>query len=183
MVTDPDFKEIDKVLAGDLHAYPALIDRYKRYVYSIILKVLQNKFEAEEAAQDTFVKAYHALKNFNRESKFSTWLYRIAFNTAISYKRRQNKPHYDIEETVISHTDENTLEKKDKAKFVHQAMNQLSDTDRRMLTLFYLQEFSLEEISEITSSPANTIKVRIHRARQRMAEELLLLLKKEALTL
>jgi RNA polymerase sigma-70 factor (ECF subfamily) len=185
MTNDPEHVRMDKILAGDQHLYAELVDKYKSYAYTIAQKILQNWPEAEEATQDAFIKAYHHLRGFNRQSKFSTWLYRIVFNTAISYKRRNRRQFQSIENTVIEYSQEaeGMLEKNDKKKFLQLAMAQLNEADRTALTLFYLDEFSLEEIAEITGMQANTAKVRIHRARQRLADELTTLLKKEALTL
>lgn len=185
MTTDPDLIHIDRVLAGEQNVYAELVDKHKRYAFTIALKILQNRPEAEEAAQDAFIKAYHHLNDFNRESKFSTWLYRIVFNTAISYKRKHKANFQNIENTVILYTgdSESSLERNDKQKYLSQALAKLNDQDRTALSLFYLDEFSLEEIGEITGLPANTMKVRIHRARTRLAEELKLILNQEALTL
>jgi RNA polymerase sigma factor (sigma-70 family) len=185
MTIDPDFLLIDRVLAGETSLYTQLVNRYKSYVYTICYKILQNRPEAEEAAQDAFIKAYHAVKNFNRQSKFSTWLYSIAFNTAISYKRKHKYNMQSIENTIIEYQQdaEGMLEKSDKKKYLLKAMEKLNNADRAALTLFYLDELSLEEIAQITGTPANTIKVRIHRARLRMADELKSILNKEALSL
>lgn len=185
MTVDPDLVIIDKVLAGAQAAYAGLVEKHKRYVFTIAFRILQNRAEAEEAAQDAFVKAYHHLAGFNRQSKFSTWLYRIVFNTAISYKRKNKPVFQDIGKTVIAHGQEadGMLEKKDKRVYLERAMANLSEADRTALSLFYLEEFSLEEIASITGIQVNTLKVRIHRARQRLADELKNILKKEALTL
>lgn len=177
---------IDRILAGEQQLYAELVNRYKSYAFTIALKILENKPEAEEAAQDAFIKAFHHLRSFNRESKFSTWLYRIAFNTAISYKRKRKASFQSIENVVIEYGSdggEGMLERNDKKRFINQAMTKLNEADRLALNLYYLQEFSLEEIAEITSMAANTVKVRVHRARQRLADELKVLLQKEALTL
>jgi RNA polymerase sigma-70 factor (ECF subfamily) len=185
MKQDPEHLLIDRILAGEQALYAGLVDRYKNYAFTIALKIVQNRSEAEEIAQDAFIKAFHGLKNFNRDSKFSTWLYRIAFNTAVSYKRKHRQPLQSIEHTIIhlAHEGEGSLETKDKKKYIDLALSKLGEADRTALTLFYLEEFSLEEIAEITQTPANTIKVRIHRARQRLAEELKSILNQEALTL
>src|SRR4051812_44198556 len=174
MTNDEDLAVIDRILAGERDLYAGLVDRYKSYTFTIAMKILQNRPEAEEAAQDAFIKAFHHLKGFNRQSKFSTWLYRIAFNTAISYKRKHRQQFQSIENAVIEYSPdaEGALEKTDRKKFLNLAMGKLNEADRTALTLFYLQEFSLEEIAEIMSMQANTIKVRIHRARQRVADEL-----------
>ncbi|MBT1699691.1 sigma-70 family RNA polymerase sigma factor [Fulvivirgaceae bacterium PWU4] len=180
-----DLAIIDRVLAGEQNLYAELVNRYKSYAYTIALKILQNRPEAEEAAQDAFIKAFHHLSGFNRQSKFSTWFYRIVFNTAISYKRKHRHQFQSIDTAVIEYHQEAdvTLEKNDKQRYLQQAMAKLNEADRTALTLFYMQEFSLEEISEIMSMQANTVKVRIHRARQRVADELKNILQKEALTL
>jgi RNA polymerase sigma factor (sigma-70 family) len=185
MTQDRENQLIDQIIAGETNLYAELVDRYKSYVYTIALKILQHKPEAEEAAQDSFIKAYHALKGFNRQSKFSTWLYRIAFNTAVSARRKHRHQFQSIEHTIIEYGQEaeGMLERTDKKKYLQLAMEKLSDADRTALTLFYLEEFSLDEIAEITSMQANTIKVRIHRARLRVAEELKGILNQEALTL
>jgi RNA polymerase sigma factor (sigma-70 family) len=185
MTIDPDLKYIDRILAGEQSVFAELVDKHKRYAYTIAFKILQNRPEAEEAAQDSFIKAYHHLAAFNRESKFSTWLYRIVFNTAVTYKRKRKYNFQNIENTVIAyaHDTEGALERDDKQKYLSHAMAKLSDQDRTALSLYYLDEFNLEEIAEITGMPTNTMKVRIHRARQRLAEELKSILNQEALTL
>lgn len=185
MTHDPDLPTIDRILAGEQSVYADLVNRYKSYAYTIAYKVVQNRMEAEEVAQDAFVKAYHHLKSFQRESRFSTWLYRIVFNTAITYKRKNRPDFQSIEKTVIAqgHEGEDRIERNDKRRYLEMAMSRLNQADRTALTLFYLEEFSLEEIADITGMLANTIKVRIHRARQRLADELKTILKSEALSL
>jgi RNA polymerase sigma-70 factor (ECF subfamily) len=185
MTIDPEHSRIDRILAGEQHLYAEMVDRYKRFAFTIAKKILIHRPDAEEATQDAFIKAYHHLKGFNRQSKFSTWLYRIVFNTAISYKRKHRYQFQDIETAVIKHhyDDDGELERNDKKRYLDLAMSKLSHADRTALTLFYLQEFSLEEIAEITGMQANTAKVRIHRARQRLAQELTAILNHEALTL
>jgi len=185
MTNDPDQYIIDKVLAGEQSLYAELVNKYKSYAFTIAQKILQNRPEAEETAQDGFIKAYQHLAGFNRESKFSTWLYRIVFNTAISYKRKSRQQFQSLESTVIEYSQDadGILEKTDKKKYLNQALLKLNEADRTALTLFYLEEFSLEEIAEITGMQANTAKVRIHRARLRLADELKNILNQEALTL
>lgn len=186
MVNDKeDIQLINRILAGEQNLYAQFVDRYKTYAFTIAFRILNNRHEAEEAAQDGFIKAYHHLRNFNRQAKFSTWLYRIVFNTAISYKRKQRVSFYSIEHTIIEHYQdaEKILERQDKTRYLNEAMNRLNEADKLAISLFYLKEFSLEEIGEITGMQPNTAKVRIHRARLRLADELKRILQKEALTL
>ncbi|MBL0741305.1 RNA polymerase sigma factor [Chryseolinea lacunae] len=183
--SNPEHLIIDRILAGEAGAYAELVNKHKSYAFTLAMKILQNRGEAEEAAQDAFIKAYHHLNTFNRDAKFSTWLYRIVFNTAISYKRKHRQTFQSIEHTVLEYSPdaEGSLERMDKRKYLALAMAKLNEADRTALTLFYLNEFSLEEIADITGLEANTAKVRIHRARLRLADELKLILNQEALTL
>lgn len=186
MITPEEENQLlDRILAGDKQAYARLVDKHKSIAFTIAFKVLDNRAEAEEAAQDAFIKAFQYLKNFNRQARFSTWLYRIAFNTAISYKRKHKVVFQSVEQTVIPQAGlaEYDLEQHDKLQFVHKAMQALNEADRLALQLFYLNEFSLDEVAAITTQNINTVKVRVHRARQRLAEELKRILKQEAITL
>jgi RNA polymerase sigma factor (sigma-70 family) len=176
---------LDRVLGGEQQAFALLVDAHKSYAYTIALKILNNRPEAEEAAQDSFIKAYQNLKFFNRQAKFSTWLYRIVFNTAISYKRKHRVKLDDIEKADQVSSKENGvgLEQADKSEFIQLALEKLSEADQLAIQLFYMKEFSLEEISGILNQPINTVKVRVHRARQRVGDELKKILREEALTL
>ncbi len=176
---------IDRILAGEERCYAELVDEYKSYAYTIALKVVANKADAEEVAQDAFIKAFHYLKNFNRQARFSTWLYRIAFNTAISRKRKTRVSMESLEHQQVANPDSADvhMERDDKQVFLTRALGRLNDADQLAIQLFYMKEFSLEEVADMMGQNANTIKVRIHRARQRLAEELRSMLKSEALTL
>ena len=176
---------IDRIIAGEQSLYNHLVEKHKDYAYTIAFNILNNEEDAEEVTHDSFVKAYQNLKKFNREAKFSTWLYRIVFNTAISRKRKVKMKKQDIYDTDLnlSESPKSELEIEDQKRFINKAMSAMSAADSTVLTLFYLKEFSLEEIAEITEDKLSTVKVRLHRARKRLAEELTNLLKNEALTL
>jgi len=185
ITTQEEYLLIDRIIAGEEALYATLVDKYKSYAYTIALKVVENRAEAEEVAQDGFIKAFHYLKKFNREAKFSTWLYRIVFNTAISYKRKNKQQFQSIENSIIEYSEraDSEIEKDDKRIFLDQAMKKLSEADRIAVQLYYIKEYSLEETAEILNQNINTLKVRVHRARQRLANELKRILQEEALTL
>ncbi len=185
ITTQEEYSLIDRIVAGEEALYATLVNKYKSYAYTIAFKVVENRAEAEEVAQDGFIKAFHYLKKFNREAKFSTWLYRIVFNQAISYKRKNRQQFESIENSIVEYSDraDSDLMKDDKRVFLSQAMEKLSDADRIAVQLFYLKEYSLEETAEMLGQNINTLKVRVHRARQRLADELKKILKEEALTL
>lgn len=176
---------IDRILAGDERCYADLVDRYKSYAYTIALKIVNDRAEAEEVAQDAFIKAFNYLKNFNRQARFSTWLYRIVFNTAISRKRKHRIATEDIGKRQVINPEraDSAMERSDKAIFIGKALKKLNEADQLAIQLFYIKEFSLEEVADLMGQNANTVKVRIHRARQRLADELKMILKQEALTL
>ena len=175
---------IDQILAGRQEMYARLVDQYKSYAFTIALKILNNKPEAEEAAQDAFIKAFQHLKSFSRRARFTTWLYRIVFNTAVSYKRKNRHIMSSIENhDKGAHNEEFALERHDKSVFLALAMEKLNEADRMAIQLYYIKEFSLEEVAEMMGQRMNTLKVRVHRARQRLADELTRILKEEALTL
>jgi RNA polymerase sigma factor (sigma-70 family) len=88
-----DGQLIDAVIRGDQAAYRSLIDRYQKYVFTIAYNILKNREEAEEAAQDVFIKVYKTLRGFERKSKFSTWLYTIAYRTALDYQKKEEIPY------------------------------------------------------------------------------------------
>jgi RNA polymerase sigma-70 factor (ECF subfamily) len=185
ITTQEEYNLIDRIIGGEEALYATLVDKYKSYAFTIALKVVQNRAEAEEIAQDGFIKAFHYLKKFNREAKFSTWLYRIVFNTAISYKRKSKQQFQSIENSIIEYSEraDNEIEKEDKRIFIDQAMKKLSEADRVAVQLYYIKEYSLEETAEMLNQNINTLKVRVHRARQRLADELKRILHEEALTL
>src|SRR5690606_37891917 len=180
-----DLKLIDRILAGEQNVYAQLVERYKNYAFAIAMRIVQSRPDAEEAAQDAFIKAYHSLARFNRDARFSTWLYRIVFNTAVSYRRKQKHVFQSIENAIVEYdqNSEKVLEQKDKSRFLEMGLAKLNEADRVALTLFYLKEMSLEEIGSITGMMPNTAKVRIHRARLRLAEVMKNILRLEALSL
>ena len=124
------------------------------------------------------------MKKFNRQAKFSTWFYRIVTNTAITKGRKNRIVGEDIDNAYkVGTVPKSSLESEDRHNFVRLGMALLSEQDSLMISLFYLKELSLEEIAEVTNLKANLIKVKLHRARKRLAEHLKTILKEEALNL
>lgn len=181
---DPDYNLIIKILNGDASCRNELIIRHKDYAYTIAFNVLNNAEEAEEIAHDAFVKALKNLHKFNQDAKFSTWLYRIVFNAAISQQRKRKQHLTDLDAGKhVSANDRDSLELKDKQKFIALAMSELNELDKTAITLFYFDELSLDDIADIMQMNLTTVKVRLHRARKRLALAMKDILKEEALTL
>ena len=170
---DRDLPTIERILRGEAVAFRELVERHKDYAFTVSLRILNNREEAEEAAQDAFVRAYNALATFNREAKFSTWLYRIVVNCALTVQQKRKMKTEDLENVKILRggTDaSDALKQKEQRHFIERALKLLSPDDVTMITLFYLKENSLEEIAESIGIETNTVKVKLHRARKRLAE-------------
>jgi len=177
MSTGPsDIEIISRVLKGEQQAYAELVKRYQNYVFTLTLRFIKSREDAEEVSQDIFVKAYRSLADFRGESKFSTWLYTIVNTTCITFLRKKrlnvqsldNEKVFETVESQDSGLNANQVERKSRANMVNSSISMLSYDDSEILTLFYKAEQSLEEISQILGLEQNTVKVRLHRARQRL---------------
>lgn len=184
-----DINILNRIRTGDKAAFKELINRHKDYAFTVAYRILNNREDAEEVAQDAFMQAFGALKSFNAESKFTTWFYRIVFNAALMQKRKNKVMLIDIETSseafLVSHSSDSAedLQKNERKNAIQKALQNLSADDTAMITLFYLKELSLEEIAEITKISAETAKVKIHRARKRLAEEMKKMLNEEVQSL
>jgi RNA polymerase sigma factor (sigma-70 family) len=175
-----DNEIISKVLSGDHQAYAGLVDRYQSYVFTLALRMVKTREDAEEVAQDVFVKAYKYLADFKGASKFSTWLYTIVHNTGISFLRKKKLDVHSLDnEQVFERADNldsgmraNMVEQKSKIRMVHEAISMLSTDDAQIITLFYKAEQSLEETAQVLGIEVNAAKVRLHRARTRLKEKM-----------
>jgi RNA polymerase sigma factor (sigma-70 family) len=184
---DTDLALITAVLAGDTAAYAQLVKRHQRFVFTLAMRFSKNREDAEEIAQDCFVKAYRALGTFKQSSKFSTWLYSITYTTAMTFLRKKRVATQSIndDENVLQIAnnngdfDANQFEKKSGYVYLNQAIDLLMPDDAAIITLFYKGERSLEEIGEALHMEPNTVKVKLHRARHRLKEKLQYLLKDE----
>ena len=183
-----DIELIDQVLAGNQAAYADLVKRHMRFVFTLAMRFAKGREDAEEIAQDCFIKAYRSLSSFQRQAKFSTWLYSIVYTTAMTFlrKKRVGTDSIDDENTFIqvesqsSAYDVNNAENKSRSFYLNQAIEQLLPDDATIITLFYKGEQSLEEIGQALGMEANTVKVKLFRARQRLKEKLERNLKHEA---
>jgi RNA polymerase sigma-70 factor (ECF subfamily) len=170
-----DIAIIERIKTGDKSAYRDLVHRHKDFAFTVAYRILNHREEAEEAAQDAFIQAFSALNDFNQTAKFTTWFYRIVFNAALSAKRRQKLTETITETRALAFSVMDTtqdMHKKERNTQIQRALAQLSPDDVTMITLFYLKEHSLEEIAAITAISSETIKVKLHRARKRLAEVL-----------
>jgi len=182
-----DIQLINLVLAGNQAAYAVLVKRHQRYVFTLVMRFTKKREDAEEIAQDCFVKAYKALGQFQQQAKFTTWLYHIVYTTSMTFLRKKKLDTYSLDDNTVfiqaklvaSEVKPDSTEQKSKSYYVNLAISKLLPDDATILTLFYQGEQSLEEIAGVMQMETNTVKVKLHRARHRLKEKLESLLKEE----
>ena len=181
---------IDKVLQGDTNAFAYLINKYKDMAYTVAIKIVKSHEDAEEVAQDSFLKAYEKLDSFKGNSKFSTWLYTIVYRNSITKIRKKKVATSDIDDYVMDNYSEGSefpqieaIKNGEQQKYVREAIDRLPEKDALLITLFYMNESSVEEIEQITNLTQSNIKVKLFRARKKLNTELSFLLKEEVNTI
>lgn len=172
-VTDIDL--INRILDGGVSEYAVLVERYKDMAFTIAYRIVNNREDAEEVVQDAFLKTYKSLKQFKRKSKFSTWLFRIVYNTSVSKKRLKRMPVSSFEDlnfnaTVIQedHETDSQIQEAEKASMLEKVLNALTEEERTIVTLYYLDESSIEDIHSITGLSRANVKIKLFRARKKM---------------
>lgn len=175
-----DMEIISQILLGDQKAYAELVEKYRNYVFTIVLRYVKSREDAEEVSQDVFVKAYRSLADFKGTAKFSTWLYTVTTTTCITFLRKKklevqsldNERVFASADNIDSGMSANQVEQKAKVNMVNEAIKMLNPDDAQVLTLFYKGEQSLEEIAHIMGKEPNAVKVQLHRARTRLKEKM-----------
>lgn len=185
-----DTNKIKQIIAnvknGKSDAFRLLVEEYQHLAFTIAYNIVKNRQDAEEVTQDSFVKVFNKISQFKEESKFSSWLFKIVYNTALSKIRKKQldtfsleHDDYSIEYGVDSHNGWNQMVLDDQKKYIHRALDRLSEKDKIVLTLFYLADENLAEIGKITNEKQGTVKARLHRARSKVYDQLNVLLKNE----
>ena len=186
-----DDEIIEKVRNGGKRHYACLVDRYKDRAFTFALRILKNREDAEEAVQDAFVRAYNALEKFEGTAKFGTWFYRITYNTCLSklgtkraaFESIQYDENEEYDVLSREHSDALAqLEHDDMIMLVKKIIDTLSPKYSSVLSLFYFQELSHEEICEVTQLPLGTVKAHLFRARVLVQERFQQIERKEKST-
>ena len=167
---------INQIVEGDTNSFTILVDRYKDLVFTLALRMLKNREEAEEVAQDTFIKTYKSLEKFKGDSKFSTWIYRVAYNSCLDRIKKNKKHLNDVEINEFTEHQvvsiDNALDKmeiKEREDAIQKCIETLPSEESFLLTLYYFDDLSLDEISKIVGITANSIKVKLFRSRKKLA--------------
>ncbi|EAQ99847.1 RNA polymerase sigma factor [Maribacter sp. HTCC2170] len=189
MNLEQDQPYIERALKGDMNAFAKLVDRYKFMVFTLAMRMVKNREEAEEISQDTFLKVYNALGTFKGDSKFSTWVYKIAYYRSLDYiKKIGRTPNLSpiegfVENSVVDGRDViDQLEQNEKRGAIKEALQLLPGDDGILITLHYFEELSLNEISVIMGIKVNNVKVKLFRARKRLHHILLSKLEPEIIS-
>lgn len=178
-------EKIKQVKRGDQSAYEDVVSFYQNKIYQHVYRMLGNQHEAEDIAQEAFIRAYINIHSFDDRRKFSTWLYRIATNLTID-RIRKRKPDYYLDAEMkgtegldmysrLATDDplpEEEVEGLELQNHIHQEISTLPPKYRGVIILRYLEEFSLQEISDILDIPLGTVKTRIHRGREALRKKL-----------
>lgn len=166
--------KIEHILAGKTEEFVYFLDTYGQQVFTLIVRMVDSESDAEELTQDTFLKAFQHLSSFNGKSQFSTWIYRIAYNTALTALRKKNieltadeKLWNTISDTetddLLDDTSENQIEK------LREALDRLPADERALITFFYEEEKNISEIAVITGQTEGNVKVKLYRLRKKLA--------------
>ena len=174
-----DLEIIDSIRNGNHSDFALLIDKYKNRAFSLLNRMLKNEMDAEEVLQDSFLKAFNGINSFKNEAKFSTWLYKIVYNTALtrlSGKRRKIENEMSsIEDSLELESDYDfkETEKTDLSNFVNNMVEQLPPKYATVINLFYMEGLSCEEISKVMNNTVTSVKVILHRSRNALKDLLI----------
>ena len=171
---------IDQAIVGKEEGFRVLLEKYNSYAFSIAIRLIKDDQEAEEVVQDAFMRAFKNIAKFKRSGKFSTWLYRIVYNTSLTRLRKRKLPiisldeplnyKFDVPDNYISGFEK--LAQEDRVLFLNRAIDNLAVKESLAVALYYTNQCSIVEIAEITGWNKSTIKTRLYRARQNLYDEL-----------
>ncbi|MDR3340453.1 MAG: sigma-70 family RNA polymerase sigma factor [Candidatus Symbiothrix sp.] len=179
-----DLLYIQRVKAGDIRAFSAILSAYQNRIFTIVMKIVENREDAEDITQEIFIKVFKSLGQFKEEAAFSTWLYRIAYNTTLSELRKkklyftsENDEFFTVNEIFTDEDEESDMEIK--LQFLEKAIKKLPPDEIFLVTLYYLNGQSVENISGISGLSVSNVKVKLHRIRKKLALEINRLIQNE----
>ncbi|WP_301108573.1 RNA polymerase sigma factor SigW [Sporosarcina sp.] len=178
-------KRVKEVLDGNQEAFEEIVIHFQHRLYQVCYRMLNNAAEAEDIAQEAFVRAYVNLETYDQKRKFSTWLYRIATNLCID-RIRKKKPDYHLDAEVPGtqgldmysqiaadqRLPEEEVEKMQMQERIQYEVNRLPDKYRTIIILRYMEDLQLQEIADILEMPLGTVKTRVHRGREALRQQM-----------
>jgi len=176
MNTKPDEYYIEQTLNGNVNAFAFLVEKYKHMVYTLAIRIIKDREEAEEVSQDAFVKAFKNLEKFKGDSKFSTWIYKIAYYASLDVVKRSKRFSHsenidDLNEGDLGNVQDalSYLHEKERKKIINDALLKLNEDERIILTLYYFEELPVKEISKVVNLSVDNIKTKLFRSRKKLA--------------
>jgi RNA polymerase sigma factor (sigma-70 family) len=171
-----DQHHIKQIIKGNTNAFSILVNQYKDLVFALSYKMLKNREEAEEVSQDTFVKVFNSLNKFKGESKFSTWIYKITYNTCLDRLKKSKKERSvlyieDFSEHQVKAIENvlNTIDENERNQKIQECMLLLPSEEAFLLTLYYFDDQSTEEIAKVIDCNSNNVKIKLFRSRKKLA--------------
>lgn len=175
MVQKDEEHYIGRILDGETELFAVFLDRYSRPLYSLVVQIVGCPEDAEELVQDVFMKAFRSLKSYKGDCQFSTWLYRIAYNAAISATRKKRQEFLYIEENTINNVPDEMIDvvlgdgdSEGQIAELSAAIDLLTAEEKALITLFYYEEKSMDEVGAILNLTLSNVKVRLHRTRKKL---------------
>lgn len=165
---------IHRILKGETSLYEYFLDKYSQQVFILIIRIVENQEDAEELTQDTFLKAFEHLSSFKAESSFSTWIYRIAYNTAISATRKRKQELIVMDSAMLMNISDQQIddalndESEERVGKLNKAIKKLDAEERTLISLFYNEEKTIGEIALILGLTESNAKVKLHRIRKKL---------------
>jgi len=172
-----DYFYIQRIKAGDMRAFSGIVSKYQSKLLTIILKIVGNREDAEDITQEVFIKVFKSLEQFKGDAEFSTWLYRVAYNTSLSELRKRKFAFVPMDDNFLTEheavsEDVDEMHAEQGLAYLDAALKRLSPDDAFLITLYYLEEQSIDEISKISNLSVSNVKVRLHRIRKKLATEI-----------
>lgn len=166
---------IRRIVNGDTEAFARVVERYDRRVYALVVRTVSDAEEARELTQDVFLKAFRALGSFDGRSGLATWLFRIAYNTALSHVRRRRPRHAEIDERRLAALPDEEADRLEahaahehRIEALTRAVEKLTAEERALVTLFYYDDLSVAACACVTGLSEANVKVRLHRIRKKL---------------
>lgn len=166
---------IQRILDGETELFGFFLDRYSRPVYALVTPIVSSREDAEELVQDVFLKAFQHLSRYKGDASFSTWIYRIAYNAAVSFTRKRRQEYHYIEEDAINNVPDekaNSLlestDDEERIACLMRAIEKLDPEEKTLITLFYYEERPITAIGEVLGLTLSNVKTKLHRTRKKI---------------
>jgi len=175
MNNQDELNYIERILAGETNLYSHFVNSYSNSIYSLIVRIVQTNEDAEELTQDSFLKAFKKLDTFKGDCSFSTWLFRIAYNTAISATRKRKMEFPMVDEAMMESVPDEAIEtffegdeNEIRLQKLEEAITKLNVEEKTLITLFYTEDKSVAELARVLDLTPENVKVKLHRVRKKL---------------